>query len=176
MAIEDNKVVSIEYEVRDSKTSDMVDSNVGQAPLTFLIGKNQIVTGLENHIKSMSMGEKSDVLVSAADGYGEYNHEAVQDVPREQFAGIELQDGMALYGQGEDGSTVQVTVKSFDDANVKVDYNHPMAGKDLMFTVAVTMVRDASADEVATGQLAENTHDHGGDSCGTDGGGSCGCH
>jgi len=175
MAIENNKVVSIEYEVRDSKTSEVVDSNIGQAPLTFLLGKNQIIAGLENHVMTMNMGEKSDVLVGAADGYGEYNHEAVQEVPKEQFAGIELAEGMALYGQGEDGSTVQVTVKSFDDTNVKIDYNHPMAGKDLMFSVAVTMVRDASADEAATGQLAENVQDHGG-SCGTDSGGSCGCH
>jgi len=174
MTIENNKVVSIEYEVRDSKTSEVVDSNIGQAPLTFLVGKNQIITGLENHIKSMSMGDKSDVLVPAVDAYGEYNHEAVQDVPREQFAGIDLQEGMALYGQGEDGSTVQVTVKSFNDQNVQIDYNHPMAGKDLMFTVAITMVRDASADEIATGQLAENVQADA--CCSTDNSSSCGCH
>jgi FKBP-type peptidyl-prolyl cis-trans isomerase SlyD len=71
------------------------------------------------------------------DGYGEYNDEAVQTLPKEQFAGIELSEGMSLYGQGEHGETIQVVVKSFDDTNVTIDYNHPMAGRTLMFSVAI---------------------------------------
>ena len=172
MAIETNQVVSIEYEVRDGAT--VVDSNIGGQPLVFMFGRGQIIPGLETGIQNMEVGDKGDVLVKAADAYGEYNPEATQDVPKEQFAGIDLQEGMTLYGQGEDGGTVQVIVKEIKDDAVVVDFNHPMAGKDLMFTVTISNVRDASADEIDSGVPAENKVADS-DCCGG-GGHSCGCH
>jgi FKBP-type peptidyl-prolyl cis-trans isomerase SlyD len=173
MAIETNQIVSIEYEVRDGDT--VVDSNVGGAPLVFMFGKGQIIPGLENGIVNMSIGEKGDVLVQPADAYGEVNPEATQIVPRDQFAGIDLEIGMTLYGQGEDGGTVQVIVKEIGEENVTIDFNHPLAGKALMFTVTINNVRDASAQEVMTGIPAENMQANDG-CCGTGGGSGCGCH
>ena len=166
MAIEDNKVVGIEYTVKDAETGEVIDSNVGQKPLRFIMGKGQIIPGLENKIKEMNAGETADVLVKAEEAYGQKDESAVQTLPREQFAGIDLQEGMTLYGQGENGETVQVTVKSFDDKEVTIDFNHPLAGKDLMFTVNVKEVRDATPEEVMTGQVQEDEH------CGS---GDCGC-
>jgi FKBP-type peptidyl-prolyl cis-trans isomerase SlyD len=174
MAIENNQVVSLEYEVRDGDK--VVDSNVGGAPLVFMFGKGQIIPGLEEGIKDMKIGEKADVLVKAADAYGEYNPEATQEVPKEQFAGIDLQEGMTLYGQGEDGSTVQVVVKEIKDDTVVIDFNHPLAGKDLMFTVTINNVRDASAEEAMTGIPEENKPADDDGCCGTGGGSGCGCH
>jgi len=172
MSIETNQIVSIEYEVRDGDT--VVDSNVGGAPLVFMYGKGQIIPGLEDGIKNMTIGEKRDVLVKPEDAYGELNPEAQQEVPKDQFAGIELEIGMTLYGQGEDGGTVQVIVKEIGEETVIIDFNHPLAGKNLMFTVTLNNVRDASAEEAMTGIPAENKQEESGH-CGT-GGGSCGCH
>ena len=173
MSIQENQVVSIEYEVRDG--DQVVDSNMGGAPLVFMYGKGQIIPGLESGIKDMNIGDKADVLVQPADAYGEYNAEATQEVPKEQFAGIELTEGMTLYGQGEDGGTVQVVVKDIKDDTVIIDFNHPLAGKELMFTVAINNVRDASADEVLSGVPVENQQEDDG-CCGTGGGSGCGCH
>jgi len=173
MAIQENQVISIEYEVRDGDK--VVDSNMGGAPLVFMFGKGQIIPGLENGIKDMAIGDKADVLVKPADGYGEYNPDATQEVPKDQFAGIELTEGMTLYGQGEDGGTVQVIVKEIKDDSVIIDFNHPLAGKELMFTVAINNVRDASAEEVLSGVPAENQKDDS-ECCGTGGGSGCGCH
>ncbi len=170
MAIENNQIVSIEYEVKSN--GQVVDSNVGGEPLVFMIGKQQIIPGLEEEVCKMSMGEKGDILVPAAKAYGEYNAEALQEVPKEQFAGIDLTEGMSLYGQSEDGGTVQVTVKEIKDEAVTIDYNHPLAGQDLMFTVTVATVRDATAEEAMTGIPAENAQPATGGSCGT----GCGCH
>ena len=171
MAIIDNQIVSIEYEVKETTSNEVVDSNIGADPLTFMMGRNQIIIGLENHVKTMSLGDKSDVLVKASEAYGEYDDSAVQEVPAEQFAGIELEKGMALYGQGENGETVQVTVKDFNETNCTVDFNHPLAGKDLMFSVSVSALRDATSEEMTSGMPAENAPAEGG-SCGT----GCGCH
>ena len=174
MAIEANQIVSIEYEVKDGDK--VVDSNIGGAPLVFMFGKGQIIPGLENGIVNMAMGEKGDVHVKAEDAYGEYNDDAKQEVPQDQFAGIDLEVGMTLYGQSEDGGTTQVTVKEIGAESVIIDFNHPLAGKDLMFTVAINNVRDASAEEAMTGIPAENKKEDDSGCCGTGGGSGCGCN
>ena len=161
----ENSVVGIEYEVKEAGSSEIVDSNKGAQPLEFVTGKGQIIPGLEKALEGMSEGESADILVKAEDAYGEVNPEAVQTLPIEQFEGVDLKEGMTLYGQGEDGQTVQVVVKSFNDKEVTIDFNHPLAGKDLMFSVKVLSERDATDEEAATGQV-------GGGHC-TDG--SCGC-
>jgi FKBP-type peptidyl-prolyl cis-trans isomerase SlyD len=170
MAIEKNQIVSIEYEVSDGEK--VVDSNIGGMPLVFMFGKGQIIPGLENAIANMSIGEKAEVLVKAEDAYGEYDAEAKQEVPRDQFSGIDLEVGMTLYGQGEDGGTVQVVVKEIGEESVIIDFNHPLAGKDLSFVVAINNIREASAEEAMSGIPVENQHD---DCCGTGGGTGCGC-
>ena len=137
-----------------------------------MFGKGQIIPGLENAIANMSIGEKAEVLVKAEDAYGEYNAEAKQEVPKDQFAGIDLEIGMTLYGQGEDGGTVQVVVQEIGSENVIIDFNHPLAGKDLAFVVSINNIREASAEEVLSGIPVENQHD---DCCGTGGGTGCGC-
>jgi FKBP-type peptidyl-prolyl cis-trans isomerase SlyD len=166
MAIEkENCVVAIEYEVKEAGTTEIVDTNKGAQPLEFITGTGQIIPGLETALVGMSKGESGDIKVDAANAYGEMNPEAVQTIPKDQFEGIELTEGMMLYGQGEGGQTVQVVVKSFTDEDVTVDYNHPLAGKDLMFTVTVLDERAATDEEMASGQV-------GGEHCDD---GSCGC-
>ncbi|MCF6339649.1 MAG: peptidylprolyl isomerase [Sulfurimonas sp.] len=163
MAIQANQIVSIEYEVKDGE--DIVDSNIDGTPLVFMFGKGQIIIGLENGISEMSIGEKAEILVKAVDAYGEYNAEAKQEVSKDQFAGIDLEVGMSLYGQGEDGSTVQVIVQEIGDENIIIDFNHPLAGKDLSFNVSINNIREASSEEAMTGIPAENQqHD---ESCGS---------
>ncbi|SFZ97984.1 FKBP-type peptidyl-prolyl cis-trans isomerase SlyD [hydrothermal vent metagenome] len=170
----ENCVVGIEYEVKEAGTTEIVDTNKGSAPLEFIIGKGQIIPGLENALVGMEEGQNGDVMVAAADAYGPVNPEAQQVLPIEQFEGVELAEGMTLYGQGDDGQTVQVTVTSFDDKEVKIDFNHPLAGKDLMFSVSVVSVREATADEIASGQVGGHAaheccgggHDHGEGGCG----------
>ncbi|WP_415398131.1 FKBP-type peptidyl-prolyl cis-trans isomerase [Sulfurimonas sp. CS5] len=171
MAIEANQIVSLEYEVRDGEA--VVDSNVGGAPLVFMFGKGQIIPGLESGINNMAIGEKGDILVKAEDAYGTHNPDAKQEVPKDQFSGIDLDVGMTLYGQGEDGGTVQVVVKEIGEETVIIDFNHPLAGKDLMFSVTINNVRDASAEEAMSGIPAENQQDD--ECCGTGGGTGCGC-
>jgi len=166
----ENCVVSIEYELKEAGTTEVVDSNKGGAPLEFIIGKGQIIPGLEKALVGMSQGESGDIMVKAADAYGDINPEALQTLPADQFAGVDLVEGMTLYGQGDDGQTVQVIVKSFDENEVNVDFNHPMAGKDLMFSIVVLSAREATADEISSGVVGGAAASGG--SCGT----GCGCH
>lgn len=172
MAITANKIVSLEYEVKDGDK--VVDSNIGGAPLVFMFGKEQIIPGLEAGISGMNIGDKGDILVNADDAYGPVNEEALQEVPKDQFTGIDLEVGLTLYGQDEQGGTVQVSVKEIKEETVILDFNHPLAGKNLMFSVVINNIRDASAEELATGIPQENKKDDG--CCGTEGGTGCGCN
>ncbi len=164
-----NKVISIEYTLNDAKSKEQLDTNVGGTPLEFISDMGQIIPGLEKELVDAKVGDKLDVIVQPADAYGEYNAEAVQTLPKEQFADIELKEGMSLYGTGENGETVQVVVKEIKDDEVTIDYNHPMAGKTLMFSVAILDSRAATEEEIQTGVVGGMAAS-GGSCCG---GGSC---
>ena len=159
--IDKNQVVSIEYEVKENGTDKVLDSNVGGKPLEFIMGSGQIIKGLEEAIAEMSVGDKKEVIVAPVNAYGEYISDYIQEVPRDQFVGIDLQEGMTLFGQGENGETVQVIVKDFNDEVVIVDYNHPLAGKELNFVVTILDAREATEKELACG-LHHHEHHNGG--------------
>ncbi len=163
MTITKNSVVSLEYELTESGKSDIIDSNKGQAPLDFIVGKGQIIPGLESQLMDLKKGDSSDIKVNSVDAYGEINPEAVDTLPIEQFAGLELSIDLQLYGQGENGETVTATVKEFNDETVTIDFNHPLAGKDLMFSVTVLDVREATLEEIESSQIGG----HGDGSCGS---------
>lgn len=179
-----SKVIGIEYSLKDANSGEQLDTNVGGKPLEFISGKGQIIPGLEEKLVEMNLNEEADVMVEPAQAYGEYNEEAVQTLPKDQFAGIELTEGMTLYGTGEQGETVQVVVKGFTDSEVTIDYNHPMAGRTLMFSVAILSVREATEEELQTGVVGGMAA-MGGGCCGSEGGdhshdhghqhGGCGC-
>jgi FKBP-type peptidyl-prolyl cis-trans isomerase SlyD len=145
------KVITIEYSLKDANTQEKLDSNVGGEPLKFISGTGQIIPGLENELIKMEIGAKKNIIVKPEDGYGKINQEAIQTLPKEQFADIELETGMTLYGTSEDGQTIQVIVKSFNDNEVTIDYNHPMAGRTLDFAVEILEIRDATEEEIQTG-------------------------
>lgn len=171
MAFENNTVVAFAYELKDAQSKEIIDSSAPGYPLEFITGKGHIIPGLESEILKMNVGDSATVVVGAEEAYGVYNEEALKTYPAEQFAGIELAVGLALYGQAEDGSTVQVTVKAFNDAEVTIDYNHPLAGKALEFAVTIESAREASAEEAMTGRV--QCADHGSkEGCGS---GGCGC-
>ncbi|CAM3637420.1 peptidylprolyl isomerase [Helicobacter sp. UBA3407] len=169
--IENNQVVSIEYEVKENGTDSVLDSNIGGKPLEFIMGAGEIIKGLEEAIAQMSVGDKQEVIVAPANAYGEYFSNYVQEVPRDQFVGIDLQQGMTLFGQGENGETAQVIVKDFNDEMVIIDYNHPLAGKELHFVVTILDSREATEKELTCGLHHQEHHHSEGGCCG-----SCGCH
>jgi len=149
----ENSVVGIEYELTEAGKSEILDSNKGATPLEFIMGKGQLIAGLEKGLVGMSLGDNADILVKAEEAYGQRVEDATQTLPKEQFDGIDLEVGMTLFGQGEQGDTVQVTVTNIEDNSVTIDYNHPLAGKDLMFNVTIASLRDATEQEATTGQV-----------------------
>lgn len=190
MAIEKNSVVSMFYELKDANTGEVLESNLHSAPVSFILGKNQILEGLEEEIAKLDCPSEADIVVKKDKALGDYDQSAVQTLPKEQFAGIDLKVGMELFGEGEDGSSVRVIVKDIKDDEVVIDYNHAYAGRDLLFSLHLLEARPATEDEILTGVIAgshscgcgghhhdeHGHHHHGGGGCCGGGGGGCGCH
>jgi FKBP-type peptidyl-prolyl cis-trans isomerase SlyD len=177
MAIENNMVVAFSYELKDHESGEILDASRPDAPLEFITGKSHIIPGLEKEILIMNVGDSGVIVVAPEEAYGIYHDEATATYPKEQFAGLDLEIGMPLYGQDENGATIQVIVKAFDEESVTIDQNHPLAGKTLAFAITIDNVREATVEEVMTGNL--HCDDHGKEGgCGSGGGGGhggCGC-
>ena len=101
----------------------------------------------------MHKGEQKTITVLPKDSYGEYDDSAIGEHSLEEFKDIELKIGMSVFGQSEDGQDIQATLKSYDDKNVTLDYNHPLAGKTLVFKVNIIDIREATSKELKDGMI-----------------------
>lgn len=140
MAIETNQVVTITYEV--TSEGSVIDSNVGKEPLQFTFGVGQIIPGLETRMAHMNIGDKEEIAVPADEAYGQHNPDAVQTVPKAELPSVEeIVPGMQLRGQQPDGTPVQAVVTAVEGDSVTIDFNHPLAGKDLNFSITVLNIQ-----------------------------------
>ncbi|KXI28448.1 FKBP-type peptidyl-prolyl cis-trans isomerase [Paraglaciecola hydrolytica] len=150
--IADQKVVSLNFTVKDSE-GQIVDSSEGGQPLVYLHGHKSIIPGLEAVLVGKAPGDEFAVTIEPAEGYGDYNEEMLQVVPRAAFQGVEqIELGMVFTAQTPNGP-VQLTVAKIEGDNITVDPNHPLAGKTLNFTGSVIDVRDATEEELAHGHV-----------------------
>ena len=154
-------VVTIHYKLT-LENGQVIDSSEGQDPLAYLHGANGLVPGLENALGGKTAGEKLAVTVSPEDGYGERDPEGIQEVPRTAFPDdAELEAGVQFQATDQDDNPIMGTIEAVDDKTVKVDFNHPLAGKTLNFDVEVVGIRAASAEEVEHGHAhGEGGHHH----------------
>ncbi|MEE4659771.1 MAG: peptidylprolyl isomerase [Halieaceae bacterium] len=147
LAAGDNMVVSIHYTLKDEEGT-VIDSSQGSEPLTYLHGAGNIIPGLENAIAGKAPGDSLQVVVEPGQGYGEYQAELLQVVPKQAFEGVEtVEPGMAFMAQAADGSQRRIVVRDVEGDEVTVDANHELAGVDLHFSVDVMDVREATAEE-----------------------------
>ncbi len=117
------------------------DSSRGREPLQFTLGSGSVIPGFDSAITGMSTGDSKTVTIACEDAYGQHNAEMVQDVPRSAMPdNIELAPGMVLNAQGPEGQTLSFSVVEFDDTQVKLDGNHPLAGKDLTFALELVEI------------------------------------
>lgn len=163
-----SKVIKMFYELRDATTGEVLESNIGGSEVAFVTTKGQVLDALENGVADLQAGERKEIKIAAKDAFGEYDDTAVQILPIEQFAGIDLKVGGVLFGENEDGSSVQVVVKNVTQTDVTIDYNHSYAGRDLIFNVEITENRDADENEEKTGvvDMPHSCSCGGGDCCG----------
>lgn len=152
MQIEKNKVVSIDYTLKNDAGS-VIDSSQGAEPLVYLQGAENIIPALEKALEGKVIEDKIQVSIEAVDGYGEYDKEMVQVVQRSMFEGVEsIEVGMQFQSQTS-GGVQSISIAAVDGDDITIDGNHPLAGERLHFDVTITDVRDATDDELKHGHV-----------------------
>ena len=153
-------VIGFHYTLKD-KEGTLIDTSENQAPLLFLVGSGHIIPGLETELTAMEVGDKKNIVVPAADAYGEIIDELQITVKRDQFPeGAELNIGDQFQVTNEEHAPV-FTIVEINGDDIHIDGNHPMAGRELHFDVEITEKRSATEEEVAHGHAhGDGGHHH----------------
>lgn len=156
--IDDGVVVSLDYTL--TVEGEVVDSSEENEPIQFIQGQEHIIPGLERELYGLKIGDDKKVTLSPEDGYGEVEPEAGMEVPRDEFPPeIPMEIGTGLQLKTQEGETVSAHIASITPDSVRLDFNHPLAGKELQFEVKVVDLRQATEDEIAHGHLHDG-HEH----------------
>jgi FKBP-type peptidyl-prolyl cis-trans isomerase SlpA len=122
---------------------DVVDSTFDKQPATFKVGDGNLLPGFEVALYGFKAGDKRSLQIEPENAFGQPNPQNVQVMPRSQFADMELSEGLLVIFNDAANAELPGVVKAFDDAQVTVDFNHPLAGKTLSFDVEIIEVRQA---------------------------------
>ena len=165
MKIAPKHVVSLTYDlyVKDEDGKEgLVESATEEQPVTFLFGAGQMLPKFEENLSTLSTGDPYDFQLSAGDAYGEYDEEAVANLPKNMFEGTDMPGiGSMLPLQDNNGNRFQGRVVSIAEDAVIVDLNHPMAGHELNLKGNIINVPPATDDEMAHGHAhAPDGHHH----------------
>lgn len=146
-----DKVVSLHYTLTVAGEQ-LESSRDRDEPLWVLLGHGQLIPGLETALEGHEAGEELSVDIAAADGYGERQEGQIQRMSKKYFPQANrLKPGMVTVLQLKEGGQRAVTVHKVGMTTIDVDVNHPMAGKDLHFDVAIGEVREATEEELQHG-------------------------
>jgi len=151
-AVADDVVVSIEYTL--TVDGNIVDASEENEPLEYLQGYQNIIPGLERELVGMQVGESREVTVLPKDGYGDTDPNALIEVPRSEFPkDFELKAGVELQLQNQDNEILNAVVVDVTPKMVKLDLNHPLAGKELFFRITVVGLREPTEEEISHGHV-----------------------
>jgi len=163
LEVEDNVVVTMGY--RLLVDGEIVETSEGDenSPVIFLQGSGQIVPGLEREIIGLNIGDKKTIIVSAEDGYGVYDASSVINVPRDEFPeDFPLEIGLELLIESDDqeyGEEMEATIIDMSAESITLDFNHPLAGKELIFEIEILDLRPASPEEIEHGHVHGDEED-----------------
>ena len=123
------------------ESGEVVDSTEGKSPATFTVGDGNLLPGFEQSLYGLKAGDKRSIAIEPEHGFGQPNPQNVQVMPRGNFAGMELSEGLLIIFNDAANAELPGVVKQFDDAQVTIDFNHPLAGKRLTFEVEIVEVQ-----------------------------------
>jgi len=142
------KKVTLDYTLIVDKQQ--LETSVGKTPLSYVVGSHSIIPGLESQLNGLRVNDEKDVNVAAKDAYGEIDPKAFKEFSKTALPkGIEPKVGMVLQATAPDGSKFPAKISEVKDDKVVLDFNHPLAGKDLTFKVKVLKIENAPAGSTA---------------------------
>ncbi|MCX5891512.1 MAG: peptidylprolyl isomerase [Deltaproteobacteria bacterium] len=165
MKIEKNSFVSIDYLIRLGE-NETYPPNGQPEEISFCLGWGAMPPGLEEAMIGLEAGAQKVVHLNAEEAYGEFDPELLMEVPRSDFApDVELEPGLVFETENDEGHTVYFIVQEVQDDKVNIDFNHPLAGKELEINFTVRQVREATEEDLEAHQgcscgCEESAHSH----------------
>ncbi|MCE7948187.1 MAG: peptidylprolyl isomerase [Chloroflexi bacterium CFX4] len=157
--IQNNVVVALAYTLK-LENGEVVDESDAEDPLEYLHGAGNIIPGLERELSGMRVGETKRVQVSPAEGYGEYDPEDTEVLPRAEFpTDVPLTAGMVVTLADAEDNYTEAVIREVSAESITLDYNHPLAGETLFFDVEVLSLREATPEEIAHGHVHGTEYD-----------------
>ena len=169
MKIDVNKVVAVTYRLEANeigKEKVHVETAGADKPLIFLFGNGGLIPAFEENLLGKEKGDKFSFSIEAANAYGEIEAEALVELPLDIFKvdGVidmsVLKTGNIIPMSDRDGNRLDGRVVALNGENVKMDFNHPLAGQNLHFSGEVMEVREASEEELSHGHAHTGQHGH----------------
>ena len=147
--IERNSRVTLYYRI--GLTDDqLLEENFGDEPMTVTLGRGEMAEGLELALIGLSAGDEQTIDIGPDLAFGFIDETLFRALPRAEFdPELELEPGLIIEFANEDGDTLPGTITSFDDNQVQVDLNHPLAGQTVRYSVKIVAV-DNEATEPKT--------------------------
>jgi FKBP-type peptidyl-prolyl cis-trans isomerase SlyD len=155
--IKNGMVVSLAYTL--TADGQEVEHATADDPLDYLHGAENIVPGLERELAGKKVGDRFTITLEPEDAYGEYDEEDTDEIDRDDFPD-EIEPGMELLLEDDDGNLFEATVKEVTDDLVVLDFNPPLAGKTVTYEVEVVSLRPADEEELAHGHPHSHEDDY----------------
>ncbi len=121
----------------------LIDSTFDKSPAEFEIGDGNLLPGFERVLFGLSTGASESFVIKPEEGFGQPNPNNIQEIPRDQFDDLELKEGLMIAFADAQNSETPGVVAAFNDEVVTIDFNHPLAGHDLLFEVEILDVQPA---------------------------------
>jgi FKBP-type peptidyl-prolyl cis-trans isomerase SlyD len=168
MIIENNKVVSLTYELRaDGADGALIQKVEADQPFAFLFGHNNVIRDFETNLKGKTTGDTFSFSIDSANAYGPILDEAVVELSREIFAFEDqeqeaemLRLGNTIPMMDQNGNRLEGIVLEVADEFVKMDFNHPLAGVNLHFSGEILAIRGATESELTHGHAHDGDGHH----------------
>ncbi|NRP26657.1 MULTISPECIES: peptidylprolyl isomerase [unclassified Marinobacterium] len=139
LTIEQGRKVTMHFAIKLTD-GQIVDSNFEVAPVEFEVGDGNIPEGFEAALSGLKVGDHLDLTIDPERGFGQHNPSNIQTMKRSDFKDMELEPGLVISFQ-EPGGELPGVIVEFDDERVEVDFNHPLAGKTILFEVQVLNIQ-----------------------------------
>lgn len=158
MIVEKGKVVTFTYELKlKSKDGEVIQRVEKSRPLSIVAGKGNILEAFEKKLFGLKAGDDFELLIKNKNAYGRRNEKAVAEYDKQAFmkendlSDEDLQPGNFLPMESNAGTPFNAEIAEVTADRIKLDFNHPLAGKDLYFKGKILKVRDATKEEIDSG-------------------------
>lgn len=160
MQINTNKVVTLSYKLSNHSTGEKIEETSPEQPMVFLFGAGQLIPEFEQNIEGLKAGDPFEFSITAENAYGTASDDNIVNIPLDVFKneeGVidtnEIKVGAVLPMSDNEGNMLRGTILDISDADVRMDFNHPLAGTNLHFSGNIEDIREATEDELAHGHV-----------------------